>query len=86
MASEFCARRACIFRRLAGGKSCNMQDVTGAKGTVRRAARLCGDSYTNLDLFIGRFISDSLFYMIKANISLNRIRIFLFDNAIRNNH
>ena len=44
LASEFSVRRACKFRRLAGGKSRKLQDVHGGKGTARHAARLCGIS------------------------------------------
>ena len=44
LASEFSVMRACKFRRLAGGKSRNLQDVHGGNGTARHAARLCGIS------------------------------------------
>ena len=45
MASEFSVRCACKFRRLTGGKSRNLQDTYGGKGTARCAAVLCGISY-----------------------------------------
>jgi hypothetical protein len=44
LASEFSVRRACKFRRLAGGKSRKLQNVHGGKGTARHAARLCAIS------------------------------------------
>jgi len=49
LASEFSVMRACKFRRLAGGKSRNLQDVHGGNGTARHAARLCGISLNHSD-------------------------------------